>query len=458
MLAVIYQIFFAEDNAHILNDSNYKDIERIIDVTKNRAHRKNIQVLVTQQVQEFLARNKYSIEQYKILGDLYKSNLNEFPESKQSEFQEFSKIVQSEVVRPLRNLHLRASYYEYEMAKAANFSVPGAGKTAMLLGVLRFLIELTFNKTKKIDRMLVVCPINAMDSWIREFKLVFGNKKKLRVINFQTSTDFDNQLQTDWNISNLVLINYEALPTHINSVLRVLDDRTMLIFDEVHRIKNPQGKYAKAALQISEIPQFKFVMTGTPIPNTYEDIYNFLHILYGSEYSSFFGWNTRELINPSMREISVINQKIHPFFWRTNKNDLGVPLADPDIIKSVSPSPVQSNIAEAIYFNETSSLAILIRLIQASTNPALLNTAINYDDMMTYDDSGEIKGIGEKEFNELLGDQPSPVNKSVYENLDLDNIVSPKFSEGINLVLELVSQGKKVMVWGIFVNTLEKNI
>ncbi|MCW6148190.1 phospholipase D-like domain-containing protein [Lactiplantibacillus plantarum] len=448
--------FFKNDNKHIVNNTSYKDIERIIAVTNERADRKGIKVVVTEAVQEFIAKNKYSIEQYKILGEMYKENLNEFPDSKLEDFNTFSKIVQKEVSRPLRNLHLRAAYYEYEMAKAANFSVPGAGKTAMLLGAFAFLNRKDAPENEKVDRMLVVCPVSALDSWIHEFKLVFGKKKEIKLINFQTSRDFDNQLLTDWSISNLILINYEALPTHIDSILKVLDRNTMLIFDEVHRIKKTEGKYAQAALKISTISQFRFVLTGTPIPNTYADIYNFLHILYGSEYSSFFGWNIRNLIKPSMREIEEINKKIYPFFWRTNKKDLGVPEADPDIIEKVSPSVIQSKIAEAIYYNETSSLAILIRLIQASTNPALLNTAIKFDDMMIYDDGGDVKGIDEKDFNELLGNNTNPKDKSVYKELNLEKIISPKFAQGIDLVLNLISQGKKVMVWGIFVNTLDK--
>ncbi|OQM57199.1 helicase [Bifidobacterium adolescentis] len=33
---------------------------------------------------------------------------------------------------------------------------------------------------------------------------------------------------------------------------------------------------------------------------------------------------------------------------------------------------------------------------------------------------------------------------------------SPKFEEGLKLIRDLVNQGKKVIVWGLFVNTLQK--
>lgn len=272
--------FFEEDSQTIKSTATYKDIERIIQVTQQRANRKNIDVKVSDAVREFISRNKYSIEQYKILGEVYKGQLENFPEDKLVSFEKFSRIVQSEVQRPLYNLHLRAAYYEYEMARVANFSVPGAGKTAMLLGVFAFLNRVGAPENERVTRMLVVSPINAFDSWKREFKAVFGDKKQLRSMDSQSSKDFEYQLNTDWGVSNLVLVNYESLPSYVNQLKKMIDGKTMLVFDEVHRIKNPYGKRAEKALELAQIPKFKYVLTGTPIPNTYQDIYIIFCIFY----------------------------------------------------------------------------------------------------------------------------------------------------------------------------------
>lgn len=449
-------IFFEEDNSVIKEDTTYRDIERIIKVTKERAQKKDIPVIVSKAVSEYLQQYKYSIEKYKILGDVYKGALDDFPVDKKISYQEFSEIVQAEVARPLYELHLRSAYFMYEMARAANFSVPGAGKTAMVLGVFAYLNRYDAPTNEKIDRILVVSPLNAFDSWKSEFKAVFGNKKTLRSIDSQTSPDFSYDLSVNWGISNLVLVNYESLPKYLRALDQNININTMLVFDEVHRIKNPMGVRAQKALKLSKKPKFKYVLTGTPIPNTYQDIYNFLHILYGNEYNSYFGWDSTFLDNPKMRQIAEINTKLYPFFWRTNKNDLNVPLAEDDHIITVAPSGEQVDLADLIYSKEKSSLAQLIRLIQASTNPALVTKKIDYTELMSYDDDGDIHTMSEADFNSLLNENGQDNTDNSYSNIDVANMGSPKFDKGIELVLKLVNRGKKVLVWGIFVDTLYK--
>lgn len=449
-------VFFEEDNSVIKKNTTYKDIERIIKVTKQRAERKNIPVIVSRAVSEYLQQYKYSIEKYKILGDVYKGEFDDFPNDKKISYKKFSEIVQAEVSRPLYELHLRSAYFMYEMSRAANFSVPGAGKTAMVLGVFAYLNKSETPDIEKIDRILVVSPLNAFDSWKSEFKAVFGNKKILRAIDSQTSPDFSYDLSVNWGVSNLVLVNYESLKKYLMKLEQEIDTRTMLVFDEVHRIKNPNGERAKRALELSRKPKFKYVLTGTPIPNTYQDIYNFLHILYGDEYNSFFGWDTNFLLSPKVRQIKDINTKLYPFFWRTNKNDLNVPLAEKDYVEIVNPSPEQLELAELIYSKEKSSLAQLIRLIQASTNPSLVTKEIDYNELMSYDDNNDIQTISEDEFKSLLNDNGDGKKNNSYSDIDAENMISPKFEKGIDLVLSLVGEGKKVLVWGIFVDTLYK--
>ena len=345
------------------------------------------------------------------------------------------------------------------MARAANFSVPGSGKTAMILAVFAFLNSSKV-ESEHVDNLLVICPINAFNSWKEEFKQVFGKKKQLEVIDCQSSKDFAFDLSLNWKISNLVLVNYESLAKYKDKLQELLSIKTMIVFDEVHRIKNPFGIRARAALELVKNSRFKFVLTGTPIPNSYQDIYNFLHLLYANEYNAFFRWNLDELKNPSVRKIDEINKALMPFFWRLNKNDLGVPKPEPDIFLVVEPSEEQKQLAQSIYYNESSSLARLIRLIQASTNPELLNKRIEYKDMWFADDNDKNDTIEISEdlfYSRLETPSISAIKEAKgYDEYDFSNMISPKFEKGIQKIQELVSEGKKVIVWAIFVNTMKK--
>src|SRR5699024_724387 len=218
------------------------------------------------------------------------------------------------------------------MKRAANFSVPGAGKTAMTYGAFAYLSSAIINE---VDKLLVISPLNAFEAWRTEFIEVFGEKRQLHYMNLK-DYGTPGDIRTNWGVANVIVINYESLMGWKLSVLNdLIDEKTMIVFDEVHRIKNPEGKRAQNALELGKQARYHYVLTGTPIPNSYKDIYNFLHLLYDNEYESHFGWDIGDLQAPNPEEI---NNKLQPFFWRTTKKDLEVPKADPDKIITVLPS------------------------------------------------------------------------------------------------------------------------
>ena len=56
----------------------------------------------------------------------------------------------------------------------------------------------------------------------------------------------------------------------------------MVVIDEAHRIKNPEGAYGEKACRkrSQEEAIARIVLTGTPVPNGYEDLYNLFRFLY----------------------------------------------------------------------------------------------------------------------------------------------------------------------------------
>ena len=84
-------------------------------------------------------------------------------------------------------------------------------------------------------------------------------------------------------------------------------------------------------------------------------------------------------------------------------------------------------------------MATFIRLLQASTNPELLATNINYKELGLVDADS---GVWDKQA--LTVEKENASSGDAYKKYNLANVESPKFEMGIDLIDKLVSQGKKV--------------
>ena len=434
-----YHSFFQNlDQLELSSELNYVQLTELIAKLNDRLD-DNLEI--GEEVRAFIEQNRYAIDEQRIAG----ITIKEYDNRWNLELQQFEEIVNREISRPLKPQQVQASFYLATMKRAANFSVPGAGKTAMTYGAFAYLSSVSMDE---VNKLLVIAPLNAFEAWRTEFIEVFGDKRQLSFMNLK---DFDNpaDIRTNWGIANVIVINYESLFGWKLSVLNALiDEKAMIVFDEVHRIKNPVGKRARNALELGKQARYHYVLTGTPIPNSYKDIYNFLHLLYDNEYESFFGWDIREL---EVSNANEINEKMQPFFWRTTKKDLNVPEAEPDQLVIVQPSSRQADLSKTIHEVETNVLGRYIRLLQASTNPALLTEKINLQDLgFLFDEMDYTLGSA------LDSAEQSRAKQRMYLDAGVDSMVTPKFLAGMQLIEQLVAEGKKVIVWGMFVGTMHK--
>lgn len=443
-LAIFAPYFEDQDQRTFKEDLTYVQLLELVKKLNRRLQRKGLpEVQASNKFNQFVQQRQYYIKEQSQAGLTIKDGDPRW----QHEFDNFKAVVSQEITRPLKPEQEKASFFMIIMKRAANFSVPGAGKTAMMYGTFAYLSSPRVNE---VDKLLVVSPLNAFAAWRTEFEAVFGPKRKLHYLNMRDKKYNNNvgAIKHDWVQADVITINYESLQSKLNIINDLLDSKTMLVFDEVHRVKGVGGQRAKAALSLSQTPHYRYVLTGTPIPNGFRDIYNFLHLMYPDEYSSFFAWDLTTLNNIDPEDV---NKKLSPFFWRTNKKDLHVPKPDPDIIKEVEPSKNQQMLSQAIYETENGTLATFIRLLQASTNPELLATNINYKELGLVDADS---GVWDKQASTVEKENAS--SGDAYKKYDLAKVESPKFEMGIDLIDKLVSQGKKVLVWGMFVGTMQK--
>lgn len=362
-------------------------------------------------------------------------------------FKEYELVVNASFERQLRPRQMWDSFFMCAMGKAGNFSVPGSGKTASVLGVFAFLKE-----KELATRIVVICPKNAFESWRNEFRACFGNKNKLMEFNVQASgfsslprEERKRRLKVGTSGCNLILVNYEAAPTYAEELKELASKSTLLVFDEAHRVKRINGKWATAALDIASESKRTIALTGTPIPNTYLDIYNFLNILFPREYNTFFNFSHTMLRNPNEYEIAVINSKIQPFFCRTTKDDLGVPPANEDIIQRLYVDSETEQLFDVLKMRyRKNKLALMLRVMQLETDPSLLLETLDtseYSWLLNEDEqTGEIDYVDYSEEIEGMIDRAP---------------ASIKVDRCVSLANRLHSEGKPVIIWCIFVRTMQ---
>ena len=349
----------------------------------------------------------------------------------------FKAVVDSVCVRRLTDEQMRDSYLLYNLKKGANFSVPGSGKTATILGMFAYLYE-----SNMVKRIIVIGPLNSFGTWEYEFKAVFGNNIPLVSMNATdiraNNKQLDHCVSFNSGSSNLILLNYESFDHNtplLDAVSGRIGDNTLLVFDEVHRIKSVNGKRATKLIPLGNKSRYTIVMTGTPIPNDYSDTYNFLHILYPQDYDDYFRFTPADLSSIQDADADIMNAKMQPFFCRTTKDELGVPRANKDNIVCVEATYAENQLLEMLRNSVIGPLAMIIRILQLESDPTLLN--------------GHLSNL---ELSSFIDDE-IPVEMGEF-NIEQTCLTS-KTSACINLVQKLSSEGKKVIVWCVFIRSIE---
>ena len=369
----------------------YPKYKKIINILEADSKKRGYKFFVTNRLIKYISSREMYINERANIGMAIKQQSPDVFEK----FSEYKSIVDNSMERRLRDKQMWDSFYMCIMRKSGNFSVPGSGKTSSVLGVFAYLTQKNL-----VNKIVMVGPKNSFGSWIDEFNICFKTQKGLKLFNIQSYHHLEEKRKAvmyDTGNKNLLLFNYESLNSVLDEVKNIVDDKTLLVFDEVHKVKAINGQRAENALAISKNAYYTITMTGTPIPNSYLDIKNLLNILYHDEYDEFFGFSEQQLKNPSSADIEDINNKIQPFFCRTTKQQLNVPNANDDIFLTISASENENKIFQILLLKYAKNkLALIIRLLQLESNPQMLLKALdsNGEDFSEIlDTSGDIEDI-----------------------------------------------------------------
>ena len=165
----------------------------------------------------------------------------------------------------------------------ALFFEVGTGKTLTSILIARSKMAMEGRKLK----VLVMCPLIVIDNWVKEWKKfsrlkaegLVGSGAKVR--NAITNSKAD-----------VLIINYDKIIQQ--GVQQFLIDRSsdIIIFDEIHKLKQHDSKRSKAAFAIAKTARYRIGLTGTPILNSPMDLFSQFRCLdlgqsFGDNFYSF---------------------------------------------------------------------------------------------------------------------------------------------------------------------------
>jgi SNF2 family DNA or RNA helicase len=323
----------------------------------------------------------------------------------------------------------------------ANFSVPGAGKTTIALAAYA-----GFSRQALVDRLIVVAPRSAFKPWEEEFEACLGRPPtSVRLTGDPASRDRIYARSSDFE---LFLVTYQMAANDVARLAGVCRRHAVfLILDESHHVKRlEEGQWADAVLALAPHAKRRLVLSGTPMPQGYEDLWTQFTFLWPSR--DVLGEKSLFRRQCDSGVTSDIGSRVRPFFRRIRKADLALPPLEVER-RMVNLAPHQQRIYDAIRQkilheltmepSDTSVLrqwrrAKLVRLIQAASNPALLSE-YSEEFQLSAADASDMSVI------ELA---------RRYAELELPS----KLAIASQLVSQLASAGKKVVVWTSFVKNI----
>lgn len=170
--------------------------------------------------------------------------------------------------------------------EAALFWEMGTGKSTGAIALLRA----KYNMARRVRPTLIVSPVATLGNWVNEFKInapekvveacqiVYGpGEKRVKQLGDKTKSIFITNPET-FTMPNVVkrmqAVGFECV-----------------VIDEADGFKNPKSKRLASLLTITDKAAFRVILTGTPILNSYLDLWALYRILdKGVTFGTNFFW------------------------------------------------------------------------------------------------------------------------------------------------------------------------
>jgi len=364
---------------------------------------------------------------------------------------------------PGRTLYSRQLLSAYHLAfsqHGCNFSVPGSGKTTIVLAAYAFLNS-QVAAHRHVNHLLVIGPLSSFRAWEDEFDALFGREPKAkRISGIVPPHDRHAYLRGHRYAERdveLTLTSYQSFmgsEEDFRSFLRNPRRQVMMVLDEAHYVKRDDGEWAAAVLRTAPLAASRVVLTGTPVPNGYEDLHNLFRFIYPNRNVIGFPLGTLKAMTAGHMPAGIDNLKknVRPFFTRIRKRDLGLAQTSEErVIVSMGAEQrsiyrdIEQLIVPRIRDDVDSRMstllrARLIRLRQAATNPSLLLRPLDADGLFASNGQSSISGV-----EVAIAERVAAFDSTVHLR---------KLKAIQQLATDVVRAEGKVVVWSYFLGNL----
>lgn len=355
-------------------------------------------------------KDKIEIESYNIYSFLNNPNLElESLDEKTKSFIEniknFEKIKEYEVPElkmPMRDYQIQGYYF---LRYLHEFNFNGILADDMGLGKTVQTISLILSLKEKNRKFLIITPRSVVYNWAYEIEKFTSNLKYY--IYHHNQKDIPDDV-------DVILTTYGTIRNYIDN----FKDLYYIILDEAQYIKNHETKLYSAIKKLKA--PHKLALTGTPLENSLDDLYNIFEFLMPSflgkrkEFARNYNYDNKE-------SIKKLQKKINPFILRRKKEN---------VLKELPPK------TEEYIYNEMTQHQLKIYhqiLNEYKQKIAMSQGIINFSVL-----EGLLRLRQIVNHPKLLG----------------VNIESSKFNEFKKFVLEVLNEDHKIVVFSQFVKMI----
>ena len=191
------------------------------------------------------------------------------------EFTEHEKITLNNIQLPL---------FEYQKIGAGFLTITESALLGDEPGLGKSIQSLATTLIRNSKRTLIICPSSLKLNWKDEIQKWLKDKKVLEI-----DGDKKKRIELWEEESDYYVMNYELLLRDMEEILKKEWD--FIIADEATRISNPKAKQSKL---IKLIPaKYKIALTGTPLNNAVQDVWNILDFCRPNILGSFWQFTSK---------------------------------------------------------------------------------------------------------------------------------------------------------------------